>query len=1234
METAIGAAGWLVGKVLNKLSDDLVAAYVASSELGLNSEQINTKLKYMQGLLEAAQSRDVSRNRGLQSLLEDLSKKADEAEDALDELHYFMIQDQLDGTQEAVPELGDDLRGHALHVHHATRSTFGKWLTCFSCTRPKHIDRDAIAVVTNNRGGGLEKLTFNRVAMSHKIKLVIESIHSLCDPVSDLLNKIPNSSTSVTLKRPPTGSTVAQDILYGRKVIFEKTVNALTRGRYDNEALSVLPFVGPGGMGKTTFTQHLYNDERIERHFAVRVWICASTDFDVIKLTRQILSGIPKTEEEEEEEENNRTNETTSLDQLQKSIIRRLKSKRILVVLDDIWKFSSQAAWKNLLAPFTKGEIKGSVVLVTTRFPSIAKMVKTTDPVELHGLDPNDFFAFFEACIFGHSKPRHYEDDLIEVARDIAKKLKGSPLAANTVGRLLKKNLSREYWIGVLEKNEWKNTKNDDDIMPSLKISYDYLPFDLQKCFSYCALFPQGHRFSVLEITQFWIAIGILDPSSPNTKNYLEELVENGFIMKGDDKFGQYYVMHDLLHELSRNVSSQECVNISSLHFRAYEVPQSIRHLSITIEDLYDESFVGEISRLKSRIDIGNLRSLMIFGLQDVRIGNVLKDTFREIKGLRVLFIAMNNPLCLSKSFSNLIHLQYLKISSPFGLEMTLPSTLSRFYHLKFLDLEDWHGSEKLPKDISRLVNLHHLHSSKELHSNIPEVGKMKCLQELKEFNVKKESVGFELRELGELIELGGELSICNLDTVASKTEASGAKLKNKRNLKELRLVWCAEHQTIHDDVLDGLHPPPNLRLLAIINPGVAPVPSWLFSDISTKRLESLHLEGVSWGTLPPFEQLSHLSQLILKNIAGMRVLGPGFGGVTDRSFMYLKAIVLEDMPDLVEWVGGPNGHLFSRFESIKIKDCLFLRSFPFLEFSGHFTNLCRLDVDNCPNLSRFPAMPHTSTLTYARVEEYGRPKLLYDGMKLTVDGFNGSLVFQNMNKVEVLKIRDVANFSLSDLQKQKSLRCLDVKRCNNIFSEELDDSIILHSVQDLRLEELCTTGELFSKMLKCFPALSQLRTTECRRLYLLPVKERGSFQLEEFVVDSISLVLVPFVCRHLAATLHTLEFRWDMEVETFTQWQEQALQLLISLQRLKFGTCNRLRFLPKGLQHLSSLRELVIFSCGKLRSLPHQADLPASLQTLQVLYCSPKLTEKAEKLKETDRYFSALISVTVHQIL
>ncbi|XBH66067.1 hypothetical protein VPH35_119534 [Triticum aestivum] len=313
-----------------------------------------------------------------------------------------------------------------------------------------------------------------------------ESIHSLCDPVSDLLNKIPNIDTSITMKRAPTGSVAAQDKLYGRRVIFEQTVSALTVSTYLGETLSVLPFVGPGGMGKTTFTQHLYNDKGVEEHFTVRVWVCVSTDFGVLNLTRQILRCIPATEKEE----HSCTVETTNLDQLQKSIVERLKSKRFLIVLDDIWKCNSESDWNNLLAPFRKGETKGSIVLVTTRFPSIAHLVKTTDLVELHGLEPNEFCEFFEVCIFGHNKPRHYEDDLIDVARDIGKKLKGSPLAAITVGRLLRKNFSREYWIGVLEKNEWQNTKGDDDITPSLKISYDYLPFLQKKMFFVLCPFP------------------------------------------------------------------------------------------------------------------------------------------------------------------------------------------------------------------------------------------------------------------------------------------------------------------------------------------------------------------------------------------------------------------------------------------------------------------------------------------------------------------------------------------------------------------------------------------------------------------------------------------------------------------------------------------------------------------------------------------------------------------------
>lgn len=221
-------------------------------------------------------------------------------------------------------------------------------------------------------------------------------MNSICEPVSNLLNIANKSSaetsTTVTLNRPTTGSIVVHDKLLGRSAIFEQMVTALTCGTYHTKTLSVMPLVGPGGIGKTTFTQHLCNDKRTEAHFTVKVWVCVSTDFDVLKLTRQIHSCIPATENED----SNFKNETSNLDQLQKSIADRLKSKRFLVVLDDIWKCNSESDWNNLLAPFRKGEIKGNMVLVTTRFPFIAHMVKTTDPAELKGLEPDVFFELFE----------------------------------------------------------------------------------------------------------------------------------------------------------------------------------------------------------------------------------------------------------------------------------------------------------------------------------------------------------------------------------------------------------------------------------------------------------------------------------------------------------------------------------------------------------------------------------------------------------------------------------------------------------------------------------------------------------------------------------------------------------------------------------------------------------------------------------------------------------------------
>jgi hypothetical protein len=71
--------------------------------------------------------------------------------------------------------------------------------------------------------------------------------------------------------------------------------------------------------------------------------------------------------------------------------------------------------------------------------------------------------------------------------------------------------------------------------------------------------------------------------------------------------------------------------------------------------------------------------------------------------------------------------------------------------------------------------------------------------------------MGFELAVLGSLTKLEEELIIRGLEHVATREEASAAKLVLKMNLKELRLLWDKDRRTIDTDILDSLQPHSNL---------------------------------------------------------------------------------------------------------------------------------------------------------------------------------------------------------------------------------------------------------------------------------------------------------------------------------------------------------------------------------------------------------------------------------------
>nr|CAH66836.1 OSIGBa0148A10.13 [Oryza sativa] len=1303
---AIRGAQWVVSKALSPLSDGLVEAWAASSALGPNIEALKTELLYAQAMLDNARGREI-RSHALVELLQKLRRLAYNAEDVLDELDYFRIQDELEGTFETVDRgCFHDLVRDARHTTKAAakqlectscfssssmpehggarrRVLCGAWLCCGadekqSCkcacqlvnrasSTVRAVGKRLSSLLPIHDDGKTPKMDFDRVDASRRMRRIVEQLQPICAKVSTILDlELLGSAIAklefmgsrrgiggdITTSRSTTTSESIEPKLYGRDPEKNTIVENITKGVHCHQHLSVLPIVGPGGIGKTTLTQYIYNTKEVQDHFQIRVWACVSLDFNVYKLTQEILNSIPKAEDEKDD------SQPQSLDQLQKLIEKRLKQKRFLVVLDDIWKCGEEE-WERLLVPFRKSQVNGNIILVTTRFFDVAEKVKTTNckVTQLDRLNPEEFWKFFMACVFGYGETKqHKEDrDLINIGKQIVEKLKGSPLAAKTVGRLLRNNTTRDYWTRVLQSKEWDLQTNDYDIMPALKLSYDYLPFHLQQCFSYCALFPEDHKFSSEELIHFWIGLDILHPDHPSQKiedighNYLNQLVNYQFFKKEIDEQKTYYAMHDLLHDLAQKVSSQECLHIDSSSTTPIEIPPTIYHLSISLSSTNSEdgatkgSFKKELDRIGSRLKSENLHSLMIFGQYDQSFVVTLCDMFKHAKSLRLVHLStMTHPVdSILYNFSKLLHLRYIKLESNYRDKSHLPASLSRFYHLRVLDIQEWRGADSFPKDMANLSKLRHFlvpPDASELHSNISSVGKLHCLQELKHFKVKKKGDGFSLKELGELTELGGTLSIFNLEYVQVK-EAHEANLLYKRRLHHLALNWSDNRSDknpgIENQILESLQPHSNLSELRIQHGG-STCPTWLGTSLSVKGLEALCLVGTNWKMHPP------LGEVWLIDMSG----GEYFGCTTSQYFRNLKRLEIIGLSNFRKWEAKEICPMwFSVLETLTVKDCSELIELPFsyytqqpLEGDGKetwFPRLREAKIMRCPKLVSLPPIPYTRTLRYVKINNVGisLEKLRYESATYTLkirvkDGLNGLddkiLAFYNLTQLQNLEVSNCKHLAASHLQMLTSLKILRLDSSSVVFhlSESLSDYKWQVPVEYLSISSYHGSGKALSQLLSHLPKLSELYLMNCHKItqMCITVEQQQTAAIELEDTQAIGSIQQQQVAEDLVEEEGVVP-QLAMDQEDDDGMLIFPAHLSNSLQRLELSSCPELILdvarpaLPTsheegtggwGLQSLHSLQILHIWHCPKFLSTYNApgCPFPSSLQRLEIAGC------------------------------
>uniref|UniRef100_A0A0D9W9U3 NB-ARC domain-containing protein n=1 Tax=Leersia perrieri TaxID=77586 RepID=A0A0D9W9U3_9ORYZ len=1307
MDSAVSAARWVVGKALGPVTDGLVEAWAASSELGPNISDLKMELLYAQGMLDNAQAGREVRSPALKLLLQELWQLAFNAEDVLDELDYFRIQDEIYNTYEAADEhakgclhnlflnathtckfavkIGTSFCSRDANTGRATTEdevelgereamqrvhccawpgassrsqrardtnspapangkrlstiyrSVGKHLSCCCSFATVQSDTEVGKMVPPRVESVLEspKMEFYRVDMSKRMKDIVVKLKPLCAKVSTILNlELLDSNRSIaqsiaanigvvlnkeerralppveTAKSPPiTTSEILDPNFVGRETEKDRIITEIIQDESCRKDLTVIPIVGLGGIGKTTLARHIYKE--VEKLFDVMIWVCVPLKFSVDSLIKEIAKSFPDVNKESNPH---------------KKIEQGLKHKKFFIVLDDMWDCDND--WNMLLEAFPKEQTKGNIILVTSRIPIVAEMVKTTDDaIELDGLNEDAFWQLFIACVFGNKKSNYQIDDqLHEIGKEIIKKLHGNPLAAQTVGKILSGHLDPDHWRRVLESKEWTLQTGDDDIMPALKLTYDFLPFHLQQCFSYCALFPEDHMFDAKELIYFWIGLDILQSDGQNesikdiAERSFNDLVTRGFFKEGQ-KYGQTcYLMHDLLRDLALKVASHECLSVDSFNVASVQIRQSTRHLSIIIDGkdntdgIAGENFRAGLRELQKRLTIGNLQSLIFFGDLDGSFVKICGEFLSKASGLRVLRLpiiswAMESIL---HSLPTLKHLRYLRLENHDIYEISLPKILSRFYHLRVLDLQDWYGSTDLPDDVSNLRKLvHFLAAYDKLHSNISNVGELQFLQELKNFQVNKDNNGFEQKQLGKLFELR-ELVVHKLEEINTKEEAVEAKLKEKKYLKGLTLVWGGEKSNIKPEVqsmvLESLQPHMNLQRLCIKGHGGSSYPIWLGDKQCVKAVESLCLVDVAWNSLPPLGQMK-LVELTLEDIDSINEF------VLWESFGSLKKVTLSGLRNFTNWVTWDSEHVFTKLQTLIIKDCEELLGLPLFdsicypsEKNGNkpwLPNLREFEVVGCKNIQSLPPIPWTRSLCSVKIENVGpeKPgKLKYSKsssvVNLSITGkdcpfrIGEVLVFDNLKDLQKLEMEECSPLELEHMKMLTSLKTLKISNSNrglvSLAGSHGDDNW-QSLVERLWISKCDVSGQKFTQLLHHLPRLSELEISECKKTTWLGVAAQDATRPAQ------GLLLFP---AHLSSSLRSLRIN---NCQQFVVGRGGGgLQALSSLQKLHINNCpSILQDYRKSCPFPSSLQYLSLSKIWVFETL----ELLSNLTSLTVLY-------------------------------
>ncbi|XP_028117260.1 putative disease resistance protein RGA1 [Camellia sinensis] len=417
---------------------------------------------------------------------------------------------------------------------------------------------------------------------------------------------------------------------------------------------------------------------------------------------------------------------------------------------------------------------------------------------------------------------------------------------------------------------------------------------------------------------------------------------------------------------------------------------------------------------------------------------------------------------------------------------------------------------------------------------------------------------------------------------VKSREDTEKAKILGKPNICELGFHWdrvgnpstAGDTTSInHEDMLEGLKPCGNLKVLKLKKFEGQNFVSWMMSGRDAQLLQNLVKIELSKCTrceqVPPLGHLPHLEVIKLSGLSNLKRIGPEFygchsvvnhdqcndgiitgsysGAVTTATtkatavvFQALRELHLEDMPKIEEWCG-------LGVSSSSLDTTMF---FPLLEF---------VRIRYCPELTTIPG--HLLSLQELICSDYER----YD-----LHTHHPSL------RIETWGLKSKIGVLLVDLLEKsgKTLRMLIIWNC----------------------EELCE----FLEELEYFPWPSTTLSAASASASASISASATATAEEEVDDDDTKYHPNPKHYPFISLVSLTL-YGWKR-----LKYLPDQLQHLTTLRDLSILEFKGLETLPEWLGNLSSLHSLVLTGCKNLMNLPTLEAMQrlTNLQSLTIHFC------------------------------